>query len=286
MSTPVGFPGGRSVLGVLALAMTSIGTAHADYVYAFVNYPSISPGLSACTSINEPFILGCQNPLAQPTSVSYGNVVAASTDFGIDKVYATGPGSGTGAATSQWLVHFGLGGAPSGTQVDLTLTMNYDVFISAGSNNSESGFEMYPGANTLAAFLIRTTTDGLGDTCSDRPGFTAQGACSGMHQGSWSWVIPATVGSDNILTFTADAGVYGTGLVDAYHTATVQSIVVPDGITWSYPNLGGNPLNFESESTTVPEPSALGELGLGIILIGVVRRRMRSRSQMSSSDLA
>lgn len=51
---------------------------------------------------------------------------------------------------------------------------------------------------------------------------------------------------------------------DAFQSGKVLSIIVPDGVTWTYEaGVTGNPLNLQYEAAAVPEPGSMSLLGFG-----------------------
>jgi hypothetical protein len=90
--------------------------------------------------------------------------------------------------------------------------------------------------------------------------------------------VQATIAPNNLLTLAVSASAFGNAVSDAYNTVTVQSIIVPNGISWSYNGLAGNPLNFQyaPDTSGVPEPGGMTLSGLGLIAVGAFWHR-RSR---------
>lgn len=257
-------------LGVIVLAVASLAPVRADYIQANINNGAngISCGYFGTPSPGAP----CDGaPAVNPVSASAANgALFASTDFGVDKLYL----STAGHADSQWGVLYSLSGAPIGTAVNLVVTFSYDVLISAGAN-SEVSVRMVVNNDTFSPFDIRVATDGLGDSCFDR---APQVGCSGSHVGTFSRTVSAQIGNNNRLGFDMSGAIFGSGLIDAAHTVLVSGITVPDGITWSYNSLTGNPLNFQYATTaaTTPEPGSLALALTGFGFLMFVRRVRRS----------
>ena len=201
---------------------------------------------------------------------------AALTEYGVNKVRASSGVTGGMIAASEWQVQYSLSGAPVGTPVQLLLTLGYDVTIGASSGSAD--FQITVNNDVFSRYIISTTTNPFGgDSCFDRPGPTAIGQCAGNHNGTINRIIQATVGPNNRLNISVQARSFGLAAVDAYHTLSVLRILVPDGISWQYGGLAGNPLNFEYEAspTAVPEPGGMALLGLGLVAAGVNRRWRR-----------
>ncbi|MBS1824742.1 MAG: hypothetical protein JST93_05440 [Acidobacteria bacterium] len=243
-----------AVVGVIVMA----GPAQAGYVHANVN---VGNGLTNCGGVDEPF-LSC--PVYNgPVMVELGSS-KAYTDFGVNKVLAQGSDS----ASSQWKVGYTLSGTV-GTPVSLTVEIAYDVNISP-ANNSETLFRMALNNDFFGTFDISINTDGLGNICDDQP--VGAPCLSGQHSGIWTRTVSATAGQYNNLFLSVSASVFNGGWVDAYNTVTINRIIVPDGVTWAYDGISGNPLNFQYASdSTVPEPAAVQLLGAGLALAAIGR---------------
>lgn len=238
-----------------------------------------SGAFNACGSVNplDPGEPCAGLPDIRPVAVagqSNGGNGSAQTDYGINKVIATSGAGGGMNAYSEWMVVYGLAGGQAGSTVDLVVTLAYDVTVIAGLGTA--GFRMVVNNDFFGPYDIRTTTDGfLGDSCFDRPGQNALGACAGNHNGTVSRIIQATINPNNRLTLLVSASTFGSATADAFNTVTVQSVIVPDGISWSYNGLAGNPLNFQyaPDTSGVPEPAGVVLAGLGLIAAGTLRRR-------------
>lgn len=255
---------GRGMAGLTAAvlgALVMTAPAQASYVHANVNQGN---GPTNCGGINEPF-LSCP-AYNGPVMVEPGS--KAYTDFGVNKVLA----QGTDSATSEWMVVYSLSGTV-GTPVNLIVEIAYDVNISP-ANNSETLFRMVLNNDFFGPFDISINTDGLGNTCHDLP--VGAPCTSGQHSGTWTRTVGATAGPNNRLSLIVTGNVSNGGWVDAYNTVTINRIIVPDGVTWAYDGIGGNPLNFQYASdSNVPEPAAVQLLaaGLAVAAIGRLWRR-------------
>ncbi len=255
---------------VAALTILAATPANAQYILANINQSAAS-GFNDCASVAGTQFGPCDGLLyaGQPVAVDQG-FARASTDFGVNKV-AVG---GTGSASSEWLVSYGLTGGTPGSTVNLDVSFAYDVTLAAGSNQAE--FRMVLNNETLSPFIIRHATNGLGDLCNDRAPDQQVGCGAGNHNGTFFRSITASINPNNRLAFFVGASVFGTGEVDAFDTVTIESIVVPDDIEWHYNGLSGNPLNFRHATTqAVPAPFAVELLAMGLAGLAAIRRLRR-----------
>lgn len=265
----------KSFLGFV-VAVGCVAPVQGAYIVANLNS---NPLFTACGSYDgsSPGAPCYGSPDISPVSVSgqdNGGAGQALTNYGVNKVKASSGAGGGMNANSEWQVSYGLTGAPIGSQVDLLVTFGYDVTVSAGAG--EAGFNMVVNNDFFGPYRIRTTTDPyLGDVCFDRPGNVVVGSCAGNHNGTVSRTIQATIAPNNLLTLLVSATSFGVATSDAYNTVTVQSIIVPNGISWSYNGLAGNPLNFQyaPDTSGVPEPGSVALAGLGLIAVDFWRRR-------------
>lgn len=248
-----------AVLGAILLA----APAQASYISANVN-AHLGPTACGATVGETIFPFNTCPAVNGPVSVEPGS--KAYTDFGVNKVYA----GGSDQATSEWSVEYTVSGAP-GEQVNLILEIGYDLNIAAAF---EAGFRMVLNYDYFSPFTISINTHGFSPNRCDDIGNT--GPCmSGPHSGAWTPMVQAIAGQVNRLTLSVSGSVFGGGWVDAYNTVTMNRIIVPDGTTWSYQNLSGNPLNFQyANDTSVPEPAAAHLLAAGVAMAIIARRRL------------
>lgn len=250
----------------LALIVAFTQPADASYIHANINAGADG---GACGSVNPDVGEPCAG-FGYTGSVGVdAGFAKAMTDFGINKV-----ASASGNALSEWMVAYTLLGGTPGSSVDLIVNIAYDVTLSAGAL-TQAEFRMVLNNNSLFPFIIRDATNGLGDRCDDRAPSQQADCGAGNHNGVYSQTITATVAPNNRLTLSVQAGLFGSGSVDAFNTVTVQSIIVPNGISWQYQGIAGNPLNFQHATTAVPEPATLWLVTTGLAGVVVRRRRVR-----------
>lgn len=212
-----------------------------------------------------------------------GYLASAQTDYGINRVYAQGAFNDATViqSTSVWIATFNLTGAPQGTPVNLLVELAYDFTLNpSGIGSASFGIEI--NGDHYGIIEASTTLNPFAsDHCFDRPNQTSQGACAGAHAGVLNLALPYAVGPNQNLSIFTTAVTSSTGLSDAFHTARVTGITLPDEIGWTYQDLPGNPLNFQHalDATSAPEPAsmALMAAGLGGILAAGMRRRRQGR---------
>ncbi|BDC49456.1 hypothetical protein F183_A17720 [Bryobacterales bacterium F-183] len=263
----------------LLLIGASTSLLKADYINVALNSGTYGVGCGSITiDPGEPCAYSPNVPsthksvdLATSAGMIKGEAYAA---YGVNKVFAQTSGTEYAQASSEWMVSYSVNGLPLGTPVNLTVNIGFDAFVST-SGPGEAGFRIVLNNESLVPLMdIFTTTNGFGgDSCYTRPGSTLPGACAGAHGGILSRTVTAYAGMRNLMTLNVGARAYGPALSDGYHTAWVDSIIVPDGVTWSYSVQSGNPLQFQysQPSTAVPEPSgeaafAAGAVGAMLIL--------------------
>ncbi|MBL8173732.1 MAG: hypothetical protein JNK48_03630 [Bryobacterales bacterium] len=139
----------------------------------------------------------------------------------------------------------------------------------------EAAFQMVLNYDYFGPFQISINTHGFSPNRCDDIGNT--GPCmSGPHSGVWTRTVQASAGPNNRLSLGVSGSVYGGGWVDAYNTVRINRIIVPDGVTWSYDDISGNPLNFQYDNdTNVPEPAVAHLLAAGLAVAAILRSRRK-----------
>jgi hypothetical protein len=269
-----------------ALMIVCLSTLQASYVTANINSGG-NGGVCGSVSPIDPGEACAGAPNVSPVGVAAtfsdanGSYDArAQAGYGLNRVYvaSTATNSGVQAAT-EWMVVYTLTGGTPGTAVEFLLSIDYDVSVSV-SGSSFAGFRMVLNGDVYFPYDINTTGNGFAsDSCFDRPGQTALGACAGRHTGTITRTVSASIGPNNRLGLSVGAGTFGSGAVDAYHTITVAAVTLPNGIGWEYQGVAGNPLNFRnaSDASAVPEPAALQLMGAGLSVAVIVIRRKRAK---------
>jgi hypothetical protein len=257
---------------------------------------------ATATSIINSFVQDGQNQLGSATPAEgvslsgAGYLVSASTDWGVNHVFATSstltdhPG-----ANSHWQLQFTLIGGNPGDIVPLAIEYSFHGILGPLTAGQSGADFQYCLASALTQggcnFLNpsdRTTgfLNGLGDQCTAFGDLSIQnpnqningghGGCEGTYDysGTVNTGNNYVVGTGNILHGIVAAGATA-GTADASSTARILGIIVPDGITWAYQDgITGNPLNFQNVSSAqAPEPATFAMLGLGLAGLGISRRR-------------
>ena len=261
----------NSSLFLIVLAMGSFLPAHASILSSFVAYPGTSQ-----------FSIDPVNSSISGANAGYN--ASAQTFYGINKAYAAGSGSTSASAESAWTVTFNLLGVPTGTPVPIIVNVAYEHSILPSGPGSAANFYIrFNGDNFSRAALSYTSTIGFdADFCPELPGARPLGQCAGAHSGVASRTLQYSGGPNQSLSVTVALGIYGSGVSDAFNTARVSSIIIPDGTIFQYTDLSGNPLNVMTASQAamngVPEPGTLGMLGAGIAAILFARAKQAKKS--------
>jgi hypothetical protein len=173
---------------------------------------------------------------------------------------------------------------------DLYIAVAYDVDIAAAPGGSGGG---RPGDVTGSAFgvrrpfdpawtfLVTSTSDVFGGNSCSNPGPTYP-ICNGHYTGTALVPLtdPTRVNSDgpggigpNTFRLEVYARSNNNAVTDAFHTVTFGGTSLPEGTSFSYADLDGNPLSLG----VVPEPATglLSVAALGVIVLGRLRFRRR-----------
>lgn len=258
----------------LVLALSGLSSAHASNLVSFVSYPG--DGGSGAFSIDQ------VNSSISRQGAAYD--VRAQTFYGTNRAYAAGSGSDSASAESAWTVTFNLLGVPAGTPVPIIVNVAYEHSILATGPSSTAAFYIrFNGDNFFRAAASYTSTNAFdADFCPELPGARPLGQCAGAHSGAASRTIQYSGGLNQSLTVAVAVGISGSGVSDAFNTARVSSIIIPDGTIFEYTDLSGNPLNVmtasQAAATGVPEPGTLGMLGAGIAAILFAKAKQAKKS--------
>ncbi len=266
-------------LAVVCGMLTLVGApqAHASYVYALVSTPY------GTEQVYDPTL--ASRSRSGFDSITGANYTAqAQTLYGVNKAFASAGATNQfiyPQAQSEWSVNFNLLGAPDGTALQLRVNIDYDFTLDRGTSLASFDLEINDDGYHPHRFYAHTTTNGFdSEGCFDRPGVTAQmfGQCGGGHAGTISALIPYTTGLNRYLKVTVGVNAAASAVSAAFNTARISSVTLPDGFTWAYTDLTGNPLNFRNArdgTGAVPEPATAGVLGLGLcgILVTAARKK-------------
>jgi hypothetical protein len=267
----------RFGLGFFGAFLGTSVSLHASYILANVN---LGAGPQQCASVNpidpgEP-CAGFPHLLSVGVSFSGTGVnSSAYTEYGVNKAYVqTSAIPETYHAVSEWQVNFTLAGGTLGQSVPLSVDIGYDVFLAAGSDGNA---RLVLNNDTFSPVDFLTTTNPFGNDVCPGLGTQAPGTCAGTHTGTVTRPVTYQYGPNNRMSLTLGISGSYSSTIDAANTVRILKIVVPDGVTWDYQGITGNPLNFQYASTggEVPEPSAwtMALLGIGAVWIGNRVRR-------------
>jgi len=213
-----------------------------------------------------------QNGVAGRAASDYGALHAeVSTAIGVSS-----------ASQAEWEVDFRLFGPGP---VTLAIAYEYDAAIAASpasqNSNSSGDFSYWLDSSVQQhVFYFEGFTDTqFDDRCQDRgPGALPPGACAGVHQGAGVAFVTFQPDTPASLHAYLNTATLSGGSALAFNTGRVTGITVPDGVTWRYDDLDGNPLNFHHATVSpVPEPSVWASFAMGLAALGHVVRRRRAR---------
>lgn len=204
----------------------------------------------------------------------------ANADYGILRGSATNLASnnGYGSYNSQFYIEYFLSdpNLAANTPTTLVIPLDYHVILSAGPSPGAAGFTMYLDSAVNPFWLVnfQTTTDPYGANICPSPAATLPG-CNGEYQGTLLVNVPAQINTNSPnrfwITMVGSVGNFATS--DASNTVTIGASTLAAGLTVSYNDLSGNPLNLQNAPTGVPEPAAVGLVAAGLVALVVKRRR-------------
>lgn len=262
----------NSSLFLIVLALGAVLPTQASQLVSFVAYPGTAQ-----------FAIDPVNSSISGSNAGYS--ASAQTFYGVNKAYAAGSGVDSSAqADSAWTVSFNLLGVPTGTLVPIIVNMAYEYSIVASGLSSEARFNILINGNTFdrIAFGLTQTNPFGNDFCPELVGARPIGECAGAHSGVASRILQYNAGPNQAITVSAAVGVIGSGVADAFNTAYVTSIIIPDGVVFQYTDLSGNPLNVmtasQAAATGVPEPGTLAMLGAGIAAVFIAKAKQAKKS--------
>ena len=238
---------------------------------------SVTVALGGGTTTNTPGQLISDAPNTHTLEegvATFGLIRAASLSSNPD---------GNGAASAQFDVDFMLS-----ANATLTIGFHYDVNLILdypGSASYKFGVATTSTANTIVDpggtawtyLAIGGTTGGLGDDhadfCPEFSGLQTTGTCAFHHGDTGQLFVPLLAGPNHLEVAMFTSATKG-GSADGFNTGLISGITVPDGVTFTYTDLSGNPLNVHAASA-VPEPASFGLIGAAMIAIGALRCRRR-----------
>ena len=274
-------PSVRFMLTCGLLTVLGAPLAQADFLWSRISYPLLnSPGQFAGQSAFD-------SSLVSQTGAGY--TVQAQSFYGQNKVFAsTSSVTQSVQATAEWGINFDLLGGPTGTPIQLLVSIGYEFSLqTVGLGGASFGLALnglFPSPYTASTSGNPFADEGCFDRPLVRPSGTGQ--CGGARSGIVTTGLNYTFGLNQALSLFVQANVISSttssATVDAFNTARILRVIVPDGVQWRYTESQGNPLNFRNAShTAVPEPATAGLLGVGVfgVLITAARKRKSQYKQ-------
>lgn len=270
----------RFMLTCGLLTVLGAPVAQADFLWSTISYPRLnSPGVSDVRSVFDSSL---------NSQIGAGYTVQAQSFYGVNKVFAsTGGVVQSVQATANQGVSFDLLGGVTGTPIQLLVSIGYEFSITTtGIGGATFGLSVNGQAPTPYVALT-TGNQFSGDICFDRPLERNVGTCAGARSGIITVGMPYSFGPNQNLSVQVQASAISdassSATVDAFNTARILSVIVPDGVQWRYTASQGNPLNFRNASdTAVPEPATAGLLGLGIFGVWITAAHKRNSQYKQS----
>lgn len=245
---------------------------------------SFVSSFASCTAPGQNNQQGSATPGATSLA-SLSTCSATSTaDWGILRGSSTTSAfdTGYGSYNSQFYIEYFLTNPalPANTQTTLIIPLDYHVNLGAGvggTGNSSTGavFTMYLDSAVNPFWLInfQTTSDIYGANICPSPAATFP-RCNGNYMGTLAVNVPAVINGTlpNRFWITMVGSSFNPATSDASNTVTIGASTLAAGLTVSYPDISGNPLNLQNASSGVPEPAAVAMVGAALIAMSLRRR--------------
>jgi hypothetical protein len=207
----------------------------------------------------------------------------AMADFGLLRGAATTSANDTsfGSYNSQFSIDYFLTNPNVGpnTPTTITIPLDYHVIIAAGAGGGSNqatiaSFTMYLDSAVSPFWLInfQSTSDVfLPNIC---PSPSGPLSCNGEYFGTLAVTAPAIFNSTgpNRFWITMNGYSFNPATSNASNTVTIGASFLPAGVTVSYSDLSGNPLNLQTAPTGVPEPGTMALAGAALVVLAAKRR--------------
>jgi len=269
----------RFMLTCGLLTVLGAPVAQADFLWSTISYPASNTQGGLTRSVFDSSLI---------SEIGVGYTVQAQSFYGVNKVFAsTGGVVQSVQATANQGVSFDLLGGVTGTPIQLLVSIGYEFSITT-TGIGGANFGLFINSQTPTPYVALTTGNQFsGDICFDRPLERNVGTCAGARSGIITVGMPYSFGPNQNLSVQVQAfaisDANSSATVDAFNTARILSVIVPDGVQWRYTESQGNPLNFRNASdTAVPEPATAGLLGLGVFGVWITAAR-KKKSQYKQS---
>ncbi|MBS0265727.1 MAG: hypothetical protein JSS02_27600 [Planctomycetes bacterium] len=255
----------RTALCLVMLVVSSVDPARASYI-----------DIQMVTQGNQWIDSSASTGTVALSQRGNGSFCKGQTSYGVNKVLTESSGNGSfvsGGAESSWLVNFNLSGAPVNTPVHIEVDIAYDFTINAPGGSAGWALILNDGSRDHKFVTYTDAYGALDDHSFDQPG---GGDDSGPHAGILriDCLYHVQNGLSLRVAVQTNSGGGGEAMCDAFNTARVTDVILPEGIQWTYADISGNPLNVHS-AQAVPELSSLFLLstcGFTLMLCRVLAR--------------